>query len=211
MTSQTTLRAMLGGAVAGTISALAFTVMHSLMIITIWFMAVPMLVAGALCGMLLGWGYVLLEDNHTVLGWLRYNGQYLILIFLLGPISLLLFEPMITIPELLASPDGLPADLVREVVPLTAVYSVAMAGIITSLHSRSWSGFMVVLVATAALMFLLGLNIAPLGLVFLTDGWLPMLLELFALIITLNLVYALAFLALGRGWLWRFRSQIFST
>lgn len=76
-----TSRAILIGSVSGAIAALAFTILHGLMISSIWFMTVPMLVAGALCGMLLGWGHVLLEDKYTVLGWLRYNGLYLILMF----------------------------------------------------------------------------------------------------------------------------------
>lgn len=205
-----TVRAMLVGIVAGTLAALAFTLLHGLMITSIWFMLVPMLVAGALCGLFLGWSYVLLADKRTVGGWLRYNGLYLLLLFLLGPISLLIFEPVITIPVLLASPNGLPSELVREVIPLAVVYTVVMAMIITLLHGRRWPAFFAVLVTSAALMLLLGLNIAPMGLVFLTSGWVLMLLELLMLIVLLNLVYALTFVALGHGRWGPSRRQIFS-
>lgn len=206
-----TLRASLVGAVAGTISALAFTILHGLMITAIWFMLMPMLIAGALCGLFLGWSYILLANRPTVAGWFRYNGLYLMLLFLLGPISLLVFEPMISIPALLASPEGLPADLLREVAPLTAVYTVVMSLIITLLYGRRWSAFFAVLVTSAALILLLGLNIAPMGLIFLTGSWLSMLLELLALILTLDFVYALAFVALGHDWLWKSRRWISST
>jgi hypothetical protein len=202
-----TSRAMLIGAAAGTIAALAFTILHGVMINTIWFMLVPMLVAGALCGTLLGWSYSLLNDKHTIAGWLRYNVLYLALLFLLGPVSLLVLEPMITIPELVTSPNGLPADLVRAMTPLVTAYTIVMSVIITLLAGRRWSAYFAVLATSAALMLLLGLNIAALGLVYLTNGWLPMMLELLALILTLNFVYAAAFVILGHNWLWKSRSK----
>jgi hypothetical protein len=86
-----------------------------------------------------------------------------------------------------------------------------MALIITLLYGRRWSALFVVLVTSAALMLLLGLNIAPMGLVFLTSGWVPMLLELLLLILVLNSVYVLAFIILGYDWLGKSRRQIFST
>jgi hypothetical protein len=199
------------GAVAGAIAALAFTILHGLMISNIWFMLVPMLVAGGLSGLFIGWSYVLVSDAPTTGGWLRYNGLYVILLFAVGPVSLLVFEPVITIPALLASPDGLPADLMRQVTPLAAGYTVVMALIITLLYCRRWPVFGAVLVTSAALMLLLGLNIAALGLVFLTAGWLAMLWEVLVLILVLNLVYALTFAAFGLGWLWKSPRQQFST
>ncbi|MFN2134955.1 MAG: hypothetical protein ACK2UK_03320 [Candidatus Promineifilaceae bacterium] len=205
------VRALLAGAVAGTISALAFTVVHGLLITSIWFMLMPMLIAGALCGLFLGWSYILLANKPTVAGWFRYNGLYLILLLLLGPISLLVFEPIISIPALLASPDGLPVEIMRELAPLATIYTVVISLIITLLYGRRWSAFFAVLVTTAVLILLLGLNIAPMGLVFLTGSWLSMLLELMALILTLDLVYALAFAALGHDWLWKSQSRMFFT
>ncbi|MDX1613350.1 MAG: hypothetical protein R3300_03510 [Candidatus Promineifilaceae bacterium] len=204
-------RLILVGSAAGTISALVFTILHGLMISNIWFMLVPMLIAGAVCGLLLGWSYVLLADKPSVGDWLGYNGLYLILLFALGPISLLVFEPVITIPALLASPNGLPSDLVREVIPLVLVYTVAMSATITLRHGRRWSALMAVLPATAALMALLGLNIAAMGLVVLSSGWAPMFVELLALIVTLDLVYALTFIALDRGWARRSPGRILAT
>lgn len=203
------LRPIVIGSVAGAIAVMAFTILHDLLISNIWFMLVPMLIAGALCGLLLGWSYVVLDDRPSIGGWLRYNGLYLILLFALGPISLLAFEPVITIPELLASPNGLPGELVRLVTPLALAYTAAMSVIITLLHDRRWSALVAVLPATAILMALLGLNIAAMGLVVLSDGWLPMFVELLALIVTLNLVYALAFVALDHSWTGRAASQIF--
>jgi hypothetical protein len=124
----------------------------------------------------------------------------LLLLFGLGPISLGLYEPTITIPELLASPNGLPDELVQAVLPFTAVYTLLMALFITWLYGRRWSRLLIVLPTCAILVLLLGLNIAPMGLVYLTTGWVWMLLELLILIVALNLVFVVVFLLLARDW-----------
>lgn len=189
---------LIAGIIAGSASTLAFTIIHGLLIIPIWFMFIPMLVVGALCGLFVSLSYELLIEQPSVMGWLRYNLLYVILLFLLGPLSLVLYEPMITIPELLSS--GLPDELLRQVVPLVAVYTPLMALIITVLHRRRWAGYGMVLVTCAVLVFLLGLNIVPLGLVFLTGSWVRMLLELVGLIAALNLLYVVVYLLIGRLW-----------
>lgn len=204
-------RPIVNGAIAGTISAFAFTVLHQLLISSIWFMLVPMLVAGAMCGACIGWSYALLAKRPGLGSWWQYNSLYVLLLLMLGPVSLLVFEPVITFPALLASPSGLPADLVRAVMPLAAIYTVVMALIITLFYGRRWSRLPVVLSACGILMLLLGLNIAAFGLVFLPAGWLPVFLEMLLLVLALNLVYGLAFVALGYGWLWPRQRQDVST
>jgi hypothetical protein len=189
--------ALFAGAIAGTASALVFTILHGVMISRIWFMLIPMLGAGAMCGAMISWSYALVVDRPSVAGWLGYNALYLVLLFLLGPISLLLFEPMMTIPELVSSPSGLPDELFRAVLPVVALYTPLMALVITRLHSRRWSGYGVVLITCAVLVFLLGLNIAPMGLVFLTGGWVRMLLEVVGLVVALDVVYAAVYLLIA--------------
>jgi hypothetical protein len=191
---------LFAGVIAGTASSLVFTILHGLIISNIWFMLIPMLLAGAMCGFFISWSYALLVDRPSVAGWLGYNSLYIVLLFLLGPISLLLFEPIMTIPELVSSPNGLPDELFREVLPLVALYTPLMALIITRLHSRRWTAYGVVLITCAVLVFLLGLNIAPMGLVFLSSGWVSMLLEVVGLVVALNLVYVVVYLLLERPW-----------
>ena len=148
------------GAVAGALSALVFTIIHGLMISQIWFMLMPMLVAGAICGLCLSWSYIMLVETPSVGGWLRYHLLYLLLLFGLGPISLALYEPMMTIPELLSSPNGLPDVLVQAVLPFTAVYTLLMALFITWLYGRRWSRLLVVL-PTCAMLMLLSVTTLP--------------------------------------------------
>jgi hypothetical protein len=188
---------LFAGAIAGTTSALAFTILHGVMISGIWFMLIPMLVAGAICGAMISWSYALLVDRPSVVGWLGYNALYIVLLFLLGPISLLLFEPIMTIPELVSSPSGLPDELFKEVLPLAALYTPLMALMITRFHSRRWRGFGVVVITCGVLVFLLGLNIAPMGLVYLSSGWAITLLEVVGLVVALDVVYAAFYLLIA--------------
>lgn len=188
------------GAVAGAVAALAFTFAHAFLIADIWFMLVPMLVAGAICGFCMSWSYSLLVDTVTTAGWLRYNALFLLLLFLLGPLSLLIFDPVITMPALLASDSGLPAELRQAVLPLAIIYALAMTAIVTWLYGRRWRHAGVVLLTSTVLMLLLGLNIAAMGLVFLTSSWVPALLKFLSLILVLNGVLVGGFLLLMRGW-----------
>lgn len=189
------------GAVAGAASALVFTITHGLMISQIWFMLVPMLIAGAICGLCLSWSYTMLVETPSVAGWLRYNVLNLLLLFGLGPISLGLYEPMITIPELLALSNGMTDELLKAMMPLLVVYTLLMALVITWIYGCHWSRLPTVLPTCALLMLLLGHNIAPIGLVYLSTGWVWMLLELLVLIVILDVVFAFLFLLLARGWL----------
>lgn len=99
---------LISGFLAGTIASLAFTVVHGIMISSIWFMLIPMLFVGGICGFFISLSYNLLVDEPTATGWIRYNLIYVVFLFCLGPISLVLFEPIMTIPVLLDSPNGLP-------------------------------------------------------------------------------------------------------
>lgn len=188
------------GAVAGAISAVVFTAVHDLVISNIWFMLVPMALAGAVCGLLIALSFALLVDSPTLGGWLRYNLLYLLLLFGLGPLSLLLYEPIITMTAILTSANGLPDELTRGVMPMVVVYTLLMGLLITWLYGRRWSRLVIVLPTCAVLVLLLGLNIAPLGLVHLTTGWVPLMLELLGLVVALNFVYVLVFLLLARNW-----------
>ena len=188
------------GAAAGAVSAVVFTGVHDLVISDIWFMLVPMGLAGAVCGLGLALSYALLVDSPIVGGWLGYNLLYLLLLVGLGPLSLLLYEPVTTIPALLASPDGLPAELMREILPMTTAYTLFMALLVTWLYGRRWSRLVIVLPTCAVLVLLLGLNVAAFGLVQLTTGWMPLMLELLGLVVALNVVYVAVFLGLARKW-----------
>lgn len=189
------------GAFAGSLATLAFTVVHQFMISNIWFMFIPMLIAGALSGIAIVWSYNLMVPHPSIQTWARYNLILVALLYLMTPISLLLYDPIITIQALLASPSGLPDHLVQIVTPFAAIYTIIMFIAIVVLHKWQWKYLLAAFVTSAILMLLLGLNIAPFGLVYLGSGWEILMLEQIALILVLNAIFASTY------WIIRYRAR----
>lgn len=73
-----------------------------------------------------------------------------------------------------------------------------MAGIVTVLSTRRWANFGSALLACVILVLSLGLNVSIIGLVSLPSGSLYLVVELFALILALGVVFAVAFAILER-------------
>jgi hypothetical protein len=157
------------GAVAGATSTLVFTVVHDIFISDIWFSLLPMLVAGALCGLCLGWSYALLVSTPSVGSWLRYNLLYVAMFALLGAISALVFEPITTMAAVV-SVNGPPDVLIGRAMPMTTVFTVMMAALVTLLYGPSWKRFGAVLLTCVVLVLLLGLNVSAIGLVDIPRG-----------------------------------------
>ena len=181
------------GAVAGAASAFTFAIIHHLFISDIWFSVVIMMVAGAICGLCIGWSYALLVANPSVGSWLQYNMLYLMMFVLLGVASVLIYEPVTTIPALLAS-DGPPDELFRQAMPLTLVFILATAIFVYLLYKGTWLHFGSVLVTCIVLVLLLGLNVSILGLVYIPRSSVYLVGELFGLIFAINSVYVVVFI-----------------
>ena len=82
--------------------------------------------------------------------------------------------------------------------PLTVVVTFLMAGIVTVLSTRRWANFGFALLACVVLVLSQGLNVSIIGLVSLPSGSLYLVVELFALILALGVVFAVAFAILER-------------
>ncbi len=190
-------RFAIAGAIAGAISTLVFTIIHDIFISNIWFMLLPMLVAGALCGALLSWSYGLLAPAPSLRGWLGYNLVYVLLFGLLGALSVLLFEPVTTMAAVVTL-NGPPTALIEQAMPMTVLFTVGMAVLIMLLYGRTLTQFAAVLLTCVVLVALLGLNVSAIGLVEIPSGSLFVVAELFGLIVALNVVYAAAFALLAR-------------
>ena len=191
-TSNSNGRFLFSGAIAGSVSTFIFVIVHDILISDIWSMSVIMLVVGALCGACISWSYGLLVERPSWRSWLIYNLIYVGTLFLLGLVSLLMFEPITTIAALSAA-GGLPMDLLEQAMPMTAVFTLLMSVVITLGYGRSWTKFSAVLLTSILLVLLLGHNVFILGLVAIPRGSMYLVLEMFGLIILLNIVYVVAF------------------
>ena len=183
------------GILAGTASALVFAIIHDIFISDIWFSLPLLVVAGGLCGLCVGWTYGLLAGRPSIRSWLRYNALYVGMFVFLGVVSVLLFEPVSTIPELMAS-NGPPDHLIGQAMPMTIVSTLVMAAIMSRLYGRNWMHYVAVLLTCTVLVLLLGLNVSVIGLVAIPGSSVYLIVELFGLILALNLVYVVMFVAL---------------
>lgn len=188
---------LFSGAMAGALSAISFALIHALFISNIWFFVVPMIVAGSLCGLGISWSYRVVVRRPSLGSWLGYNALFVALLALLGLASELLFEPITTIPALMQL-GGPPDKLFQQAMPLTITFTLMSAVILSLLYWCGWRGFGAILIASALLVTLLGLNVSILGLVYIPRGDLYRILELYGLILSLGLVYMTLFAALER-------------
>jgi hypothetical protein len=192
-----TLAFVRSGAIAGLVSTVVFTAIHDALISDIWAMLVPMLVAGALSGMCVAWAYTVLVPHPSVGSWLRYNLVYLVLFVALAVVSIAVFEPIATIPELTAM-GGSPGDLITQSMPLNLAAVVVGTVLVTSLFGGGRRAVGPVMLGVAVLVLFLGHNVSIIGLVEFGAGDLFLLAEFAGLIVAINAVFVAAFLVLER-------------
>ncbi len=185
------------GALAGVLSALAFTAVHHVLISPIWFALPAMLVAGGLCGLCLAWSYSLLVTTPTVWSWLRYNAFFVGMFVALGLTSIASFRPVTTIAALLQARTP-PNALIAQAFPMTGAFTLAVAALLWVLYRPGSRGAFALLVTTCVLVLLLGLNISVLGLVSVPRSEWGVLLEVLLLLVSLGAVYAGLVVAMRR-------------
>jgi len=185
----------LTGALAGAASAFAFVVLHDIIISDIWFSLVLMLVAGALCGLCIGWTYRLMFPAPSIGSWWRYNLTYVAMFVALGIASALAFEPTTTMAALTAA-DEPPHELIVTALPMTVGFTLVAAAVITKLFGRRRRNFGAVLLTCTVLVVLLGLNVSVIGLVDIPRGSQYLVAEMLGLIVFLNVVFAAGFTGL---------------
>ena len=197
LTDAPTANFLRSGTIAGLVSALIFTIVHQIFISDIWFSIPIMLIAGALCGPSLGWSYGVLVSVPTLKNWLAYNLVYMAMFGILGAVSVAAFDPITTVEALIEVNES-PNELIGKAMPLTVVFIFLMAGFVTVLSTRRWANFGSALLACVVLVLTLGLNVSIIGLASLPSGSLYLVVELFALILALGVVFAVAFAILER-------------
>lgn len=177
------------GLIAGILASLSFAFIHTWVISNIWFSVVPLMIAGALCGLCIAWSFTVVSPNPSLMSWLRHNAFLVTLLALLGITSVLLFRPVTTIPALFQLP-GPPTELFGQALPMTAAFTLAASVSLSLFYRRGWRGFGATLLANTVVVTLLGLNVSIIGLVAIPSSALHLIAELFGLILSLGSVYA---------------------
>jgi hypothetical protein len=185
------------GAFAGALSALVFTVVHQLIISSIWFAIGSMLLAGALSGLCLAWSYVVAVKVKSARTWFAYNSLYVVVLVALGITSMLMFEPVTTIQQLLLSKKP-PTALIGRALPVTGLFTFFSAAVLSGIHRPSWRGTAAIFITNLVIVLFLGMNISILGFVAVPRSSLWVLGEVLLLILTLAAVYAFTVLFLEK-------------
>ncbi len=187
------------GAIAGATSVVAFTIVHFFVISDIWWSLVPMLIAGAACGAVLAATFGLMPPHRrTTAGWFAYNAVWVVLLGALSVVSILVFEPVVTVRELIEANSGPPDELIGQALPMTAVFTVLSAAVVSRLVIGRWSAFIPVLGTAAVVVVLLGLNLSITGLAEFESGEGLLMAELFGLVVLLAGVYAVVYWIIER-------------
>lgn len=186
------------GAAAGVVATTVFTIAHHLFINPIWWAFPFMAVAGSLCGAVLAWCYTRLAQGRS---WAVFVGMFTLMFGVLALASSIVYEPIITMAELIESTGGNPIPI-GESMGLIVVFTFSWAGFLSVFYRRGWRGFAAALAATAILMLILGVNVSTMGLVDIpTTGWV-LVLEFFGYLVALGLSFGLSYHFFAEG-VWR--------
>jgi hypothetical protein len=180
------------GALSGFVSTFLFTVVHQIFISNIWFSFVFMAGAGILSGFLIAMGFGILFRSYTSFSWFSYNSIFLVMFLLLALFSVIVFEPVTTMGELLQA-NGPPDDLIRKAFPMTILFTIAFAVIISVLYAKKLLQVLMVVITCAELMLVLGLNVSVIGLVDIPRTGFHLIMELFGLILLILFMNAIIF------------------
>lgn len=179
----------LSGAIAGALSAFVFSVIHYFLISPIWFAMVANIIAGAVSGTCIAWSYSLAVRDKTRWSWASYNVAFVLILAALCVTSLIMFEPVTTIPALLRSKEP-PRALIGQALPVTLVFTLASAALLSLRYRAGLIASAAIGITAFVVVFFLGLNLSILGLVSVPRGSLYLLAEVFLLILALAGFYA---------------------
>jgi hypothetical protein len=176
-------------ALSGALTVLAFVVVHDLWISDIWFNLGPMVLAGALCGLVIVWSYANAVPEHIPARWFVYNGFLVGLLVALGAVSFLVLDPMFTMAEAMEMDNALEM-LIPPALPLMIGAVLVGTVLMWAAYGRKAGALAPILVTQALLVFLVGHNLAILGLVELSGDLLTIFVEFIGLTALLGFGFA---------------------
>lgn len=154
---------VIAGTIAGALATIAFTAVHDLWILDIWDMVGPMVTAGAICGGALAWSYRATPEPHSARAWVGFNALTVLLLVALGAVSFVVLTPRYTFAEVLVMEDPL-GVMLPLAVPLMVAAGIVGTVILWVVFGRSLRALLPIFLGHGLLVFLVGHNLALLGL-----------------------------------------------
>lgn len=190
-------RLVTSGAISGVIASVLFTALHQLVISNIWFSLVIMIVSGGLAGAAIAWAYDSMRTNASIRSWVAFNSSLMLLYVALTVVSIAVFDPVTTVGALIEANE--PADeLIGQAMPMTVVFTLGSAILITAVFGNLHKHFVPVLIMTIVLVLTLGLNVSIIGLVSFPSGTVYLVFEMLGLIAFLGVGYMILVAAISR-------------
>ena len=188
---------ILSGAIAGFVSTFIFTVIHQVLITNICFSFLMMAAAGIICGVSIAFSYGKIIKTPSFKNWLGYNFVFILMFILIALCSVIIFEPVTTVAEVMQTKTR-PDELIKKALPLSEIFTVSFSIIMGVLFGKKIIDYILILLTNSVLMIFLGLNVSIIGLIKIPSDFFYLLFELFALIVTIFVVYAGVFIILER-------------
>ena len=188
---------ILSGAIAGFVSTLIFTIVHQILITDIWFSFFIMAAAGIISGIAIAGSYGKIIKTPSIKNWLGYNFIFIFMFVLIALCSILVFEPVTTAAEVIQAKIR-PDELIKRALPLSGIFTASFSLIMGFIFGKKVIDYLLILLTNSILMIFLGLNVSIIGLVKIPSSFIYLVFELFALIITIFVVYAGVFIILER-------------
>lgn len=177
------------GALSGGLTVLVFVMIHDLWISDIWFNIGPMVFSGAVCGLVIVWSYGKAVPEHSPRRWFVYNGFNAGLLVVLGAVSFLVLDPKLTMAEAMVLDDAL-AELIPPALPLMIGAILVGTLLLWSAYGRRSGTLVPILLTQVLLVFLVGHNLAILGLVELSADLVTVFVEFIGLTAYLGVGFA---------------------
>ncbi len=152
------------GTLIGVVVVFGFTILHDLFIVDIWWNIGPMLGAGAVCGFSVVWSYRRTVAKHSTAAWIRYTGLYAAEMIVLGFVSLSVLQPRFTMAEAMVMDDAM-AELTPPALPLMTGVVFVGTSLFWLYYGRRRRALVPLLITQVLLVFLLGHQLAFLGVV----------------------------------------------
>lgn len=152
------------GALTGVVVVLGFTIFHDVFIVDIWWNIGPMLFSGALCGFSVVWSYRRAVAVHSTRSWFRYAGLYAAEVIALGAVSIAMLRPRFTMAEAMVMDDAM-AELTPPALPLMVGATLVGTILFWLYYDRRREAVVPILITQVLVVFLLGHQLAFLGLV----------------------------------------------
>lgn len=188
---------MVHGALSGGGTVLVFAFVHDVWISDIWFNVGPMVLSGALCGLAVVWSYNSAEPSQSMRRWFVFNGVLVGLLVALGGLSFVVLDPRFTMAEAMAMEDAL-AELIPPALPLMIGAIVVGTALVWVGYGRRARALIPAFVVQVLLVFLVGHNLAILGLVELSGDLVVTFVEFIGLTALLGFGFAAGVTVLAR-------------